>query len=278
MSNEGKILSPAEEKSILKKIFWRSWAVGAAYNNVRGQGHGCVYSLYPLINALYPDPEDKDRKIEAIKRHEVFYNITPQVNTVGLGLFAGLEERIAADPSFDASSVNALKASIMGPASGIGDAMFQTTIRLIAASIGLGLAQNGSALGGVLFFLIFNACSWAARAFLLNFSFNSGEKLIESTEESGLLGMLTNAASIIGLFMIGAMIANTVKLSFGLSWEVAGGEVTLQSFFDAVMPCFLPLVASLLIAWLLRVKKVDANLLMILIIVVSILGAWVGLF
>lgn len=82
-----------KENKVLKRILNRSWAVGAAYNNVRGQGHGAIYCLYPLLDKLYPNPEDKEKKVEAIKRHEVFYNITPQVNTIGLGIFAALEEK-----------------------------------------------------------------------------------------------------------------------------------------------------------------------------------------
>lgn len=262
--------------NVRKKIFTRSWAVGASFNNLRGQGHGCVYSLYPLFDELYPNPEDKEKKAEAIKRHEVYYNITPQVNTVGLGLFAALEERIAADDSFDKESVNAMKASIMGPASGIGDAMFQVTIRLVAATIGLGLAQNGSPLGGILFFAIFNACSFIARKYLLQLSYSKGEQLVESATENGIIKMVTEAASVIGLFMVGSTVAGTVKFQFALKWAVAGGEVELQSFFDALMPKFLPLTITLLVAYLLR-KKVNANLLMILIIVLSILLKWVGL-
>ena len=261
----------------LKSIFNRSWAVGASYNNLREQVHGAVYSLYPLFDQLYPNPEDKEKKVEAIKRHEVFYNITPQVNTIGLGLFASLEEKIASDDNFDKTTVNKFKTSIMGPASGIGDALFQVTIRLVAATVGLGLAQNGSPLGGIVFFVIFNACSYFARKYCLNLSYTQGEKLITNAKSERMIKMLTEAASIIGLFMIGATVANTVKLSFGLSWEVAGGEVTLQSFFDALMPKFLPLMATLGVTALLR-KKVDANLLMVLIIIISILGAMVGLF
>ena len=144
-----------EKRTSLRQILRPSWAVGAAYNNVRGQGHGCLFVLYPLLNKLYPDPKDRERKLEAVKRHLVFYNITPQVNTLGLGLFAAMEEKIAEDNTFDASTVNAIKAAVRGPASGIGDAMFQVTIRIVAASIGLGLALQGNPLGGLLFFLIF---------------------------------------------------------------------------------------------------------------------------
>ena len=174
MNNINKV--NAIDKRMMKRIFWRSWTVGAAYNNVRGQAHGAIYSLYPVFDVLYPNKEDYERKVKAIKRHEVFYNITPQVNTLGLGLFAALEEKIANDDSFDESSVNAIKAAIMGPASGIGDAMFQVTIKLIAASIGMGLAEGGSPLGGILFFVIFNAFSWVVRKYLLRLSYDAGAK------------------------------------------------------------------------------------------------------
>lgn len=51
-----------KENKVLKRILNRSWAVGAAYNNVRGQGHGAIYCLYPLLDKLYPNPEDKEKK------------------------------------------------------------------------------------------------------------------------------------------------------------------------------------------------------------------------
>lgn len=266
-----------ENKSILKRILRRSWLVGAAYNNVRGQGHGCLYVLYPLIEKLYPNSQDRERKIETIKRHLVFYNITPQVNTVGLGLFAAMEEKIAKDKGFDTSTVNALKAAIMGPASGIGDAMFQVTIRIIATSIGLSFALNGSPIGGLLFFLIFNACSYFLRKYLLALSYNTGEKLVTQASESGVIKLVSNAAAIIGLFMVGAMVAQAVNVNFALSWATAGQKVTLQSFFDAIMPKLVPLVLTLGVMRAIQ-KKMNGNLIMIGMIVLGILGAWAGIF
>lgn len=266
-----------DKKSILARILRRSWLVGAAYNNVRGQGHGCLYVLYPLINKLYPNAEDKDRKVEAIERHLVFYNITPQVNTIGLGLFAAMEERIAENKDFDVSTVNAMKAAIMGLASGIGDAMFQVTIRIVATSIGLGFAMNGSPLGGLIFFLIFNSCSYFLRRYLLTLSYGTGEKIVNEASESGIIQQLSNAASIIGLFMVGAMMASSVNVNFALSWKTAGEVVTLQSFFDAIMPKLIPLLLTLIVMRGIQ-KKVNGNWMMIGIIILGIFGAWVGLF
>ena len=261
----------------LKKIFVRSWTSGAAFNTLRGQGHSWVYTLYPLFDELYPDPKDIDKKREAIKRHEVYVNITPQVNTLGIGLVASMEEKLAAGENIEPSSINAIKAAIMGPASGVGDALFQTTVKLIAATASLGLAQSGSPLGGILFFVIFNAVSFVTRRYLLSLSYTEGDKIIESATKTGIINIITDAAAVLGLFMIGATVASTVKFSFALSWDVVeGGAVTLQSFFDAIMPGFLPLTVTMFIAWLLR-KKVDANLLMVIIIVVSIAGKFAGI-
>lgn len=266
-----------KSNSILRQIFLRSWVVGAAYNNVRGQGHGLLYTLYPLIDKLYPNPEQKKKKIEALKRHTVFYNITPQVNTVGIGIFAAMEEECARGDNFNPASINAMKAALMGPMSGIGDAMFQVTIRVIAASIGLSFAMNGSWVGGLVFFAIFNAFNYAIRKYLLYKSYNMGERLVNNAAESGFLQLLTDAATIIGLFMVGAMTASTVKFQFGLSWMTAGAEVTLQSFFDAIMPQFLPLCLTLIMMLAIR-KKINGNILMLGIIAFSILGAGIGLF
>ena len=95
--------------------------------------------------------------------------------------------------------------------------------------------------------------------------------------ESGIIQMLSSAAAIIGLFMVGGMVANTVSVNFALSWEMGGGEVTLQSFFDAIMPKLIPLFLTLGVTQCVR-RKVNGNLIMLGIIVLGILGAFVGLF
>ena len=54
-----------------------------------------------------------------------------------------MEEEYAKDPeNFDPDSINAVKTSLMGPLSGIGDSLFQGTIRVIAFGLGVQLAQQ----------------------------------------------------------------------------------------------------------------------------------------
>lgn len=84
-----------------------------------------------------------------------FYNCTPQTSAFTLGLAASMEEQYAADrENFNPETINAVKTSLMGPLSGVGDAFFQGTVRLIAFGLGISLAQQGSVLGPILAMII----------------------------------------------------------------------------------------------------------------------------
>ena len=84
-----------------------------------------------------------------------FYNCTPQTSAFTLGLAASMEEQYAADrENFNPETINAVKTSLMGPLSGVGDSFFQGTVRLIAFGLGISLAQQGSVLGPILAMII----------------------------------------------------------------------------------------------------------------------------
>ena len=66
-----------------------------------------------------------------------------------------MEEQYAADrENFNPETINAVKTSLMGPLSGVGDSFFQGTVRLIAFGLGISLAQQGSVLGPILAMII----------------------------------------------------------------------------------------------------------------------------
>ena len=76
--------------------------------------------------------------------------------TLILGISTAMEEENALDENFDTSSINSVKAGLMGPLAGIGDSFMWGTLRIIATGIGTSLAMNGNILGPILFFLLFN--------------------------------------------------------------------------------------------------------------------------
>lgn len=150
-----------KDVSLNKKVsqfFWRSWAIQASWNYERQMNMGFLYGMVPTLDRLYPDESDPKQlaaKKEAYHRHMAFYNCTPQTSAFILGLSASMEEEYAKDPeNFDPDSINAVKTSLMGPLSGIGDSFFQGTIRVIAFGLGVQLAQQGSIMGPILAMLI----------------------------------------------------------------------------------------------------------------------------
>lgn len=87
----------------------------------------------------------------------------------------------------------------------------------------------------------------------------------------------TKAASVMGLTVIGGMIASMVSIKIALVANF-GADVTLniQGIFDEICPCILPLGVTFLIYRLLK-KGVKAWWIMIGIIVVGIVGKFFGI-
>ena len=107
------------------------------------QNVGYMYAMLPVIKKLYRNKEDQ---AAAITRHLEIFNTTPAVVPTIMGISAAMEEENANNPAFDVQSINAVKASLMGPLAGIGDSIFWGTVRIIAAGIGVSIAKDGNLL------------------------------------------------------------------------------------------------------------------------------------
>ncbi len=140
-------------KKELNQVFWRSFGMEWDWNYERQMNMAYCYCMLPVIKKLYSNKEDQ---IAAMQRHLEFFNTTPQLSTLILGISAAMEESNANDPNFDTESINSVKVSLMGPLAGIGDSFIWGTLRIIATGVGLSLANQGNILGPILFLLIFN--------------------------------------------------------------------------------------------------------------------------
>lgn len=230
MSNLIKNVSP-EDKKMLNRIFLRSFTVFAsgAGGSVKAGADGWLYSIQPALNRYYAD--DPEARADAMKRHTTWYNITQNVGTFAMGLVASMERENSEHDDFDTESIDGIKVSLMGPMSGIGDAIFWGVLRVIAAGIGINLAMSGSPLGAIMFLLIYNIPSILCRYFLTYPGFNMGTNFISEMYEGGLMKLITKATSTIGLVMIGAMTAANVKFNTILSIPVQDSDpVMIQTY------------------------------------------------
>ena len=260
-------------KKDLMKVFWRSIPFEISWNYVRQMHSGVAYALGPIIEKLY---KTKEERAEALKRHMEFFNITPYFATLVLGIVTAMEEKNAEDPEFDVASINNVKASLMGPLSGIGDSLFLNTWRIITAGIGISLAMNGSPLGAVIFLILYNIPALILRYFGMMKGYELGTGLIEKVQKLGLMSKIMDMTGILGLMTVGSMIATMVTMKTGITFGSGEAVTELQAILDTIMPVLLPACATFLIYWLLG-KNIKTTWLLIAIIIASIICARFGI-
>jgi fructoselysine/glucoselysine PTS system EIID component len=268
----------AENSKITKKDFWkvffRSCTLDSSWNYERQQNLAYCYMMIPILKRLYTKKEDM---AAALKRHLEFMSCTPHIVSLLGGITGAMEEENAKDPNFDSSSISAVKTSLMGPMAGIGDSFFWGTLLTIAIGIAVSFSSQGSIIGPIAFVLIINVPGFLARYYCLKSGFKYGVKFFGDLSNSGVIEKVTKAASILGLMVIGAMVATTVSISIPLEIGVGGATQTVQSYIDQIMPGLLPVCAFGIMYWLLG-KNVKTTNILVCLIVLCCLGTFVGLF
>ena len=272
-SNETAASERKLGKKELMSVFWRSFTINASFNYERQMSQGFVYSMIPALKKLYPAKEDL---AQSLTRHGEFFNVTPMVSPLVMGISAAMEEENTKSDDFDINSVNSVKAALMGPLSGIGDSIFWGTLRPLAAGIACSLALAGNAFAPIFFLLLFNVFNVACRYFGLFKGYEMGTSFLTKLEKSGALQKVFVAAGIIGLLVIGAMSASMVSVKLALAIGSGDSAILLNDVINGIMPKMLPLLVTLLLYKLIR-KGYKVNTLLLGIIIVSIALCFFGI-
>lgn len=264
-------LTPAEplDKKTLNKMALRSMNLQASFNYERMQAAGWLYCILPGLEKIHADNED-DLKISMAHNLE-FFNTHPFLVTFVMGIILSLEQQKA-----DIDTIRAVRVAAMGPLGGIGDAIFWFTLVPITAGITSNMAINGSILGPILFLLIFNIVQFGMRFFLMHWSYNLGTKAIELLTSNA--KEFTRAASMLGVFVVGALTSNYGGTTVNI--EIANGDspIVIQDILDGVLPKMIPLALTLLLFFLMKKKGWKPVQCILLLLIIGLVGAFVGIF
>lgn len=269
-NNEERLITKKE----LNKVFWRSFTMEFSWNYERQMNLAYVYAMIPILKKLYPK---KEAMSAALKRHLEFFNTTPHIVTLILGINAAMEEENVLDENFEVSAIDSIKTSLMGPLAGLGDSFFWGTLRLIATGVGTSLALKGSILGPILFLLIFNIPHVLLRYLLTGWGYKLGTGFLKKIQSNGMMESLTLGASIIGLMVVGAMTASMIDITIPLTFGTGDDALAIQGIFDDIMPKLLPLGAFGIVFYMLK-KEVKPLMILGGMAVVGILGSFIGIF
>lgn len=270
MSSNERLLT----KEDITKLEWRSMAGAASCNYERLTAKSFCWIVGPCLKKIYGD--DKKAFSEALQRHLVWYNTTPQFYSWFGGLMVAMEEENKKNPDFDTSSINAVKTALMGPMSGIGDALFISTFRVIGATIAIDMASAGNPIAPIIYFLCYNIPSMIFRFFGGDLGYSMGTGLLDRVEKSGLMSMVLEAASILGLMVVGAMVYINTWPSINITWGGTASPQNLMTILNSIVPGLYSLLVVLFYFWLNK-KKVNTTLVVFGTLIVCIICAAIGL-
>ena len=257
-------------KKDLNKVGFRSIMLNATFNYERMQATGFTYSMEPVIEKIYAD--DPEEKKERELNHLTFMNSHSYVITLIMGICAAMEEKRE-----DKNLINSIKVALMGPLAGLGDSLVWFTAIPILAGIGISFAMNGNILGPIFFFIAFNLIGFAIRFGFLHACYKLGIGILDKIGEVG--SKITRAAGILGMTVIGGLIASYVTLTTKLSITSGDATVNLQTdVFDSIMPNLLPLLYTVFIFYLIRAKKKSPTVLILITIAFCVIGSLLGIF
>ena len=226
-----------------------------------------VFMIAPFLKKIFEG--DEQGYIEALQRNMEFFNITPQGHAFMGGLTIAMEEENKKNPDFDPATIGAVKGALMGPLSGILDSIFPGTWRIICAGIGISMALEGNVMGIVLYALLYNIPSFIFRFWGGQMGYALGADFLTKVQSSGIMDKIMEAASVLGLLVIGAMSNGFVWTKFVISFGAEGATSTLQATLDSIFPGLASLGIIWLFYWLVG-KKVNTFLLIILTMVICV--------
>lgn len=136
------------------------------------------------------------------------------------------------------------------------------------------MGQEGNMVGAVIWLLV-NIAILIFRTYSAGIGYREGSKIITSAKDK--LDALTAAATLLGITVVGALIATVVKANVTATF--VSGEISVkgQEILDQIMPCLIPAAVVGGVYWLLGRKKMTSSKAILLVMILSIVLHAVGI-
>ena len=250
-------------KEDFKQINRRSlFTFQLGWNYERMQGSGYLYTILPQLRKIYGD--DTPELKEVMKTHTQFFNTSNFFNMIITWIDLAIEEK---EGIAGKQTVSGLKTGLMGPFAAIGDSIFAALIPTIFGALAANMAINGNPTG-IFIWIVAQIAVMVFRWKQLEFAYREGISLVTTMQHR--LTALTDAATLLGVFMVGALVATMVNVK--LSWAPSIGDVTLnmQNNLDMILPRLLPAGIVGGVYWMLGKKNMTSTKAIFIVLIVCV--------
>lgn len=244
------------------------WMACNTFNYENQQGPAVVYGLEKALRKIYSDDEEY---IASLNNHFKYFNTTTWMANILLGATLAMEEK---DGVSSLEAVQSFKTGMMGPLAGVGDTLIWVLYPTIMGSIAAYMGLEGNPTGAIIWLLL-NIFFLFFRFRLFRIGYDSGLKLV--TALGSKLAIFTEAASIMGLSVVGALIPSVVKLNVGLVFKTGKVELPIQTdILDKIMPALLPALLTFVVYKLIATKKLTVIQIIFAIILLALVLSYFG--
>lgn len=235
---------------------------------------GFCHAMLPILKRLYPD---KDDLADAMTRHMAFFNTENQFGALIPGMIASVEEERANGVEYSDEVINGLKIGLMGPLAGVGDTITQGLVKTILLAICVEMGLKGNVWGSVIFFVVYTAYILGVGYTMFFSGYKLGKNAFSKISDTSIVRKLTDCMGVLGMTVAGCMIANYVSIQTVASFTSGETVIEIQALLDEIMPGILS-VGTVFILYALIRKNVSVIKIMGALVVIGILGAFVGIF
>ncbi|WEV70918.1 PTS system mannose/fructose/sorbose family transporter subunit IID [Lactobacillus sp. ESL0785] len=267
MSNETNDQTVLTKKD-LRRASWRWIRVGISSFNYQTQlAPSVAYAMLPSLRKIYKG-KDEDLRLSLDNEYK-YFNTNPWIAPLIFGATLAMEDK---DGVETLDGVQSLKVGLMGPLAGIGDTIIWAMLPTIFGSIGASLAKQGNPFG-IYLWVIFNLIVlFFIRSREFEIGYKQGMKFLSTYSDK--LSIFTEAISVLGLTVIGALIPSTVSFTTPLKMVNAGVTLKVQDILDKILPSMLPMLLVGLFYWLIKKKNWKMTTVIWLTIAIAMVAAF----
>lgn len=257
------------KKDINKAAIRYMFSACNIFNYQTQQGPAVVFGLEKALKKIY---DNEDDYVASLENHYKYFNTTTWMANLLLGASLAMEEKDGRD---SLEGVQAFKTGMMGPLAGIGDTLIWVLYPTIMGSIAAYMGLEGNPTGAIIWLLL-NIFFFFFRIKLFSIGYDSGLKMVTTLGDK--LSVFTEAASVMGLTVVGALIPSVVKINVGLVFQTGDVKMPIQSeILDKIMPALLPVGLTFVVYKLIASKKMSVTHIIFAIIGLALVLSYFGI-
>ncbi|MGM0213569.1 PTS system mannose/fructose/sorbose family transporter subunit IID [Enterococcus sp. AZ109] len=256
------------KKDINQAAFRYMFMACNIFNYENQQGPAVVYGLEKALRKIHPNDEDY---VDSLNNQYKYFNTTTWMANLLLGASLAMEEKDGVD---SLEAVQNFKTGMMGPLAGVGDTLVWVLYPTIMGSIAAYMGLEGNPTGAIIW-LLMNIFFLFFRFKLFSIGYTSGIKLVTVLGEK--ISVFTEAASVMGLTVVGALIPSVVKINVGLVFQSGKVELPIQTqILDSIMPALLPALLTIAVYKLIASKKMTVIQIIFAVIILALVLSFFG--